>query len=175
MSKQFNNFEQRAGGGYGGDVNKKSVFTIVSDEDLFKPYSIEGFFEDKGVVRSELICDIGKNNVKELALRLARGDENANDKPLKVNQLRKFYDSYVRIIRANIPDDEKKVQLLMFSANARYSGNSMRLKLLRLFIEQRIKYVLQAPESQFNKTCEAFKLHFEALVAYFPKKEKEEA
>ncbi|MCC6548473.1 MAG: type III-A CRISPR-associated protein Csm2 [Ignavibacteriaceae bacterium] len=171
MSKQYQvNRPQSGGGSLKGKEGPK-----ISDEDLFKQYSIEGFFDSRNVIRTELICDMGDNNVKDLAVRLANGDVAAGDKKLKVNQLRKFYDSYVRIIRADIPEDQMKVQLLMFSANAQYSGDRLKLRLFKLFIKQRVGFVIQSSDDLFKKACDAFKLHFEALVAYFPKNEKEEA
>ncbi|GMU87662.1 MAG: hypothetical protein AMXMBFR48_29030 [Ignavibacteriales bacterium] len=171
MSKDYQSNRPQGGGG----SFKKKDAPKISDEDLFKPYSIEGFFNSRNVIKTELICDMGDNNVKDLAVRLANGDESAGDKKLKVNQLRKFYDSYVRIIRVDIPDDQKKVQMLMFSANAQYSGDRLKLRLFKLFIKQRVGFVIQSSDDLFTKACEAFKLHFEALVAYFPKNEKEEA
>ncbi|MBV6512013.1 MAG: hypothetical protein FMNOHCHN_01502 [Ignavibacteriaceae bacterium] len=141
----------------------------VTDEQLIKGYSISTFFDANGTIRPELISDAGPGNVKELSKRLAAGQREAGDSALNASQLRKFYDSFLRIENSKLEPPEKKVQLLMLKANAQYAGQRLKTRLFNLFLDDRIKLVLQADDDSFKKTLYAFRLHFQALVAYFPK------
>jgi len=118
------------------------------------------FFID-GKINPSLINDSGDYNVSDLA-----ADLKARSK-LNSNQLRKFYDSFLRIYNSNIDDEAKKVQLLVMKANVEYSAGRLKIFEFANFIKDRVNTVIKQNEN-FNKYMETFKIHFEALVAYFP-------
>ncbi len=175
MSKQFNNYQQRGGGGYGGGALRQPEAPKVSDAELLGEFSIKGFFEANGQIKAPLISDTGTGNVKQLADRLAAGKKEAGDAALNPHQLRRFYDAFVliesvhRMNRSKTAENETKVQLLMLKANAHYAGQRLKTRMFNLFMEERISLVLNAKGVQFNESMRVFKLHFGALVAYFPK------
>jgi CRISPR type III-A-associated protein Csm2 len=175
MSKQFNNYQQRGGGGYGGGAPRQPEAPRLSDSELLGEFSINGFFETDGQIKAPLISDTGRGNVRQLADRLAAGKKDAGDAALNPHQLRKFYDAFSllesvhRMNRSKTAENEAKVQLLMLKANAHYAGQRLKTRLFNLFIEERISLVLNANGDQFNESMKVFKLHFGALVAYFPK------
>lgn len=116
------------------------------------------FFID-GKINTVLINDQGKGNVAVLATDL-------KNTKLNINQLRKFYDSFLRIYNSNISNDEKKVQLLLMKAGVEYAANKLNINDFANFIKDRINTVIRE-EDDFQKYMDAFKMHFEALVAYF--------
>lgn len=120
------------------------------------------FFID-GKLNPSLIDDSGNDNVALLAMNLK------NNSKLNSNQLRKYYDSFVRIYNSNLKMDEKKVQLLVLKANVEYAAGRLKIFEFANFIKDRVNIVLKR-ENDFNEYMDALKLHFEALVAYFPKK-----
>lgn len=118
------------------------------------------FVENK--INPALISDSGKDNVAGIAMDLKQNSK------LNSNQLRKFYDSFLRIFNSKLSDDEKKVQLLMLKANSEYAAGRLKTKSFADFLNDRINLVLKQ-EQDFKKYLDALKIHFEALVAYFPK------
>jgi CRISPR type III-A-associated protein Csm2 len=109
-----------------------------------------------------LINDTGDNNVAKIAFFLKKNSK------LNINQLRKFYDSFVRIYDSTADDKTKKVQLLMLKANVEYSAGRLKIHEFADFFKDRINTVLKQ-EEKFTEYMRAMKMHFEALVAYFPK------
>jgi len=109
-----------------------------------------------------LIDDNGPNNVASLAFNLK------NSSKLNSNQLRKFYDSFLRIYNSNLENDEKKVQLIVLKANVQYAAGRLKTQPFAEFLSDRINVVLKQ-EKDFKQYIEILKLHLEALVAYFPK------
>lgn len=109
-----------------------------------------------------LISDIGEHNVAAIASDLKQNSR------LNSNQLRKFYDSFLRIYNANVDINTKKVQLLMLKANAEYAAGRLKTKPFAEFLKDRINTVLKQ-DQDFDQYIKALKLHLEALVAYFPK------
>jgi len=140
---------------------------------------IADFFDNDGKLLTPLISDEGKNNLKQLIYLLTeqvRIQDNRNPRKkikindsLKGNQLRKFYDSFNRIYNSKIDEDQKKVQLLMLKSNGEYSANRLKIKRFEIFLSNRINIVLKKSGKDFERYIEALKLHFEALVGYFPK------
>ncbi len=120
------------------------------------------FFID-GKLNKALINDEGTNNVAAIAKFLKERSK------LNINQLRKFYDSFVRIHNSTVDSETKKVQLLMLKANVEYSANRLKIQEFSNFFKNRINIVLKQTED-FQKYMNALKMHFEALVAYFPKR-----
>lgn len=118
------------------------------------------FIKDK--MNTALIDDTSEDNIKSIA------SDFKNSTKLNSNQLRKFYDSFLRIYNSNLSIDEKKVQLLVLKANAEYAAGRLKIRPFAEFINDRVNTVLQR-DDDFNKYMDALKLHFEALVAYFPK------
>lgn len=140
---------------------------------------ITDFFDSNGQLLTPLISDDGDNNLKELIFLLTeqvkipdrrnpRKMNKINDS-LKGNQLRKFYDSFNRVFNSKIDEGQKKVQLLMLKSNGEYSANRLKIKRFEIFLSNRINIVLKKSGKDFEKYMEALKLHFEALVGYFPK------
>jgi len=148
-------------------------------DDLLKTNQIEisDFFENNQLKQS-LINDVGQGNIKDLivllrerveAQRSARGRAERLNDGININQVRKFYDNFLRIYHAKISENEKKIQLLMLKSNAEYSANRLKTKRFEIFLSNRINIVLKRNGEEFLKYLNAFKLHFEALVGYFPK------
>lgn len=132
---------------------------------------IKSFFDSNGELLPNLISDSGSGNIKELIEFLNqknKANENRNEK-LNINQLRKFYDTFLKIYNTKIEEKEKKIQLLMLKANAEYSAKRLNTNRFKEFLSNRINIVVAQNEEEFNKSLKAFKLHFEALVAYYPK------
>lgn len=136
------------------------------------------FNEESKTIRKELISDYGSKNIMKLIFLLTEkfkfyDKEKRKEikvEPLKRNQLRKFYDSFLRIYDARIEEEEqKKVLLLMLKANGEYSANRLNIRRFEIFLSNRINIVLKKEGKEFEKYMDALKLHFEALVGYFPK------
>ncbi|MBI9072359.1 MAG: type III-A CRISPR-associated protein Csm2 [Melioribacteraceae bacterium] len=137
---------------------------------------VEDFFFNN-TIKSGLLSDIGENNLKDLIELLSEDVRNPNgkgfsSKKLQSSQLRKFYDGFLRVFNARgMSEDQKKVELLMLKANVEYSANRSAIKTKRfaIFLNNRINLVLSKNGDGFNKYLNALKLHFEALVGYYPK------
>lgn len=146
---------------------------------------INDFFEGNQI-KKELISDIGNNNVKELGKLLyenveiedEQNDRKGKKKKIKINsqltnnQIRKYYDWFLKIYNSTVEEEVKKIQLLMLKANSEYSAERNGTHRFKLFIKNRINIVLSKSGSEFQKYLEAFKLHFEALVGYYPRKQE---
>jgi len=140
---------------------------------------ITDFFDNTGKLLIPLISDTGNKNLKQLISLLIEQvkikDRRNPTKTIKINetlkgnQLRKFYDSFNHIYNSKIEEQQKKVQLLMLKSNAEYSANRLTIKRFGIFLKNRINIVLKKEGAEFEKYMEALKLHFEALVGYFPK------
>lgn len=143
---------------------------------------IDGFFDENKQLKPELISDIGENNVLTLSKLLKESyeeefiDKRTNRKKknkvfdkVNINQLRKFYDTFLKIYYSQSDENTKKVQLLMFKAQAEYAD--IRLKITRFcyWVDNRVKIVISKNGDDFKRHLEAFKLHFEALIGYFSK------
>lgn len=115
-----------------------------------------------GKINPSLINDEGQDNVAVLASYFK------DHSSLKSNQLRKFYDSFMRIYNSSIDDESKKVQLLIMKANVEYAAKRLKIIEFANFIKDRVNNVLKQNED-FKEYMDVFKLHFEALVAYFPR------
>ncbi len=128
---------------------------------------IETFFDSEGNLLPQLISDTGDGNIRDLIEYIR--DPNARNKMLNINQLRKFYDSFLKIYNTKVGEKEKKIQLLMLKANAEYSAKRLSTHRFKDFLKNRINIVIAQEGPAFDKYLRAFKLHFEALVAYYPK------
>lgn len=150
-----------------------------------KDIVISDFFE-RGVLDKRLIYDEGgQNNVKKLgelfteSLEKEIVDDRGRKKkikinaPLTVNQIRKYYDSFLKIYYSQVDEDTKKIQLLMLKANSEYSSERLSTFRFGIFMNNRINIVIKKSGEEFQKYLDAFKLHFEALVGYYPKDKKE--
>lgn len=146
---------------------------------------IKDFF-DGNQIKKELISDIGNNNVKELGKILSENFEletneyykKGKKKKIKVNaqltnnQIRKYYDSFLKIYYSKVDPDVKKIQLLMLKANSEYSAERNGTYRFGIFLNNRLSIVISKPNEEFEKYLDAFKLHFEALVGYYPRKQE---
>lgn len=151
---------------------------------------IDDFFDnDNKLFRALIYDEKGTYNVKKLGMILQEEleeeyiDKKTNrtkskkyHKPFTINQLRKYYDSFLKIYYAQIPEDNKKIQLLMLKANAEYSAERNDHRRFSMFFNNRVNIVIKKSGEDFQRYLDAFKLHFEALVGYYPrdKKEKED-
>ncbi len=132
---------------------------------------IKTFFDSNGNLLPQLISDNGSGNVKEIIdyIREEIRDRNNRNEKLNINQLRKFYDTFLKIYNTKVDEKEKKIQLIMLKANAEYSAKRLHTNRFKEFLSNRINLVVTQNGENFNKYLKAFKLHFEALVAYYPK------
>lgn len=147
-------------------------------EALLKPneFKIQSYYIDKSINPS-LISIEGSKNIKELITYLTESVRDTADqkrpktinKALSINQLRKFYDSFLKIYNNKSTENEKKVQLLMLNANAEYSAKRLETNRFKIILDNRIKIIISKTDEEFIDNLKAFKLHFEALVAYYPK------
>lgn len=151
-----NNFSNKSpNNSYKGPGN-----TQLPDE--FKEFEITDFFEGE-ILKKELINNIGNHNVAELAKLLA-------DRKVTINQIRKHYDSFLSIYNTRLTEEQKKIKLIMLKANVTYNANRNKQFILGKFIDNRFNIIIKKDNTLFNKYLDAFKLQFEALVGYFPKK-----
>lgn len=147
---------------------------------------INSFFDSNGNIKKELINDTGQNNVKEIGKLLTqklteeffdrrsnRTKEKKVNLELNINQLRKYYDSFLRIYNSKVTETEKKIQLLMLKGNVEYSVGRLTIKRFGIFMENRINLIVNETGENFTKSLNAFKLNFEALVGYFPRSKDE--
>lgn len=148
-------------------------------DELLKPdeFKIDSFYRDT-IIHPSLITNDGEKNIADLIKYLIEPidyfDEHKRkkvylNKALTINQLRKFYDSFLKIYNIKSDKNEKKIQLLMLKANADYSAKRLVTNRFKVFLANRIDLIVKESGESFKKNLNAFKLHFEALVAYYPK------
>lgn len=130
---------------------------------------ITSLIDENGNVLKNLVSDLGDNNVKSLAELLSSKTVDKSRKPIEKNQLRKFYDSFLKIYNNRSSDDSKKIQLLMLKAQAEYSEKRLYISDFKDFFSNRVELVVRSEGDSFRNNLNALKLHFEALVGYFPK------
>lgn len=142
-------------------------------------FKILTFFQgNTDIIDPALISNLGDKNITDLINYLIKEEKIYDpqkrkeifiNKLLTINQLRKFYDTFLKIYNTKIDEKEKKIQLIMLKANAEYSAKRLTTNRFKEFISNRISLVVAQNGEDFNKYLKAFKLHFEALVAYYPK------
>lgn len=148
-------------------------------DELLNPdeFKIDSYFSGE-TINDALITNDGEKNINNLIEYLIepldyfdeRRKKNIQlNKPLTLNQLRKFYDAFLKIYNTKSDEKEKKIQLLMLKANAEYSAKRLFTNRFKIFLANRIDLVVKKSGKDFKKNLDAFKLHFEALVAYYPK------
>jgi len=132
---------------------------------------ISSFFDSNGQLLANLITDSGKSNIKYVIdfLNQQIKEKDYRNSKLNSNQLRKFYDTFLKVYNNQAGENEKKVQLLMLKANAEYSAKRLNTNRFKEFLANRINIVVSKTGEDFIKNLKALKLHFEALVAYYPK------
>lgn len=148
-----------------------------------KELLIQDFFDKDKKLIKELIYDEGLINVKNLGAvlqdELDYPPEPNRRKPKKyhkeftINQLRKYYDSFLKIYYSQVTEDVKKIQLLMLKANSEYSAERNDHRRFGMFFDNRVNIVIKKSGDEFIKYLDAFKLHFEALVGYYPREKKD--
>jgi CRISPR type III-A-associated protein Csm2 len=134
--------------------------------------NITSFFDSNGNILFSLLSKQGDNNIEDiisyLTLVITQKDKR-NDK-LNINQLRKFYDTFLKIFNNHSEDEKKKkIRLLMLKANVEYSAKRLNTNHFRNYISNIIDIVISKEGDDFNSNLKALKLHLEALVAYYPK------
>ncbi len=160
---QYNNQQQNQGQRRPQPNNQNP--TVQFSE---KDFEINNFLSDSGLIDLKLISGTGKGNVKDLAKFLST--DTLGSKKINTNQLRKFYDDFINIYNNLLSYQEKKVQLIMLKAHAEYSSKRLKCDNFNKIFQNRIDVLVNFDnESDFMKNLDAFKLHFEALIGYFPK------
>jgi len=133
-------------------------------------YNITAFLNNEGNIIKSIISDEGENNIKSMAEDLSiNNPNNRDDKAINVNQLRKFYDNFLKIYYTESEENIKKVQLLMLKAQVQYAVKRLKIERFGKFLQSRINLIVKKNNEEFIKNLDAFKLNFEALVGYFPK------
>ncbi len=130
-------------------------------------FDVDRLIDDNGLVLKKLISDMGENTVKDLAEKLSKDD--VQSKKITINQVRKYYDNFLKIYHNKSSIEEKKIQLIMLKAQVEYSVKRLKIINFGKFFSNRIAIIVQSDDELFQKNLDAFKLHFEALVGYFPK------
>lgn len=132
---------------------------------------ISTFFDSNGQILANLITDSGKSNIRDVIdfLNQQIKEKDYRNSKLNNNQLRKFYDTFLKVYNNQARENEKKVQLLMLKANAEYSAKRLNTNRFKEFLANRINIVVSKTGEDFTKNLKALKIHFEALVAYYPK------
>ncbi|NWF89081.1 MAG: type III-A CRISPR-associated protein Csm2 [Ignavibacteriaceae bacterium] len=132
---------------------------------------ISSFFDSNGQLLTNLITDDGKSNIKDVIdfLNQPIKERDYRNSKLNINQLRKFYDTFLKVYNNKVEENEKKIQLLMLKANAEYSAKRLNTNRFKEFLTNRINLVVSKSGEDFTKNLKALKLHLEALVAYYPK------
>jgi CRISPR type III-A-associated protein Csm2 len=132
---------------------------------------ISSFFDSNGQILANLITDSGKSNIRDVIdfLNKPINEKDYRNSKLNNNQLRKFYDTFLKVYNNQARENEKKVQLLMLKANAEYSAKRLNTNRFKEFLANRINIVVSKTGEDFTKNLKALKIHFEALVAYYPK------
>jgi CRISPR type III-A-associated protein Csm2 len=137
--------------------------------------TFNGFYNASGMIEEKHIVLEGNNALDSVISYIVK-DVKANpnqreerNSALNINQLRKFYDSFLKIFNNHQKYDEKKIELLMLKANVEYSAKRLNTNHFKNFFGSRIDFVVKQNEKDFEKNLKAFKLNLEALVAYFPK------
>ena len=160
---QYNNQQQNQGQRR-PQQNNQNPSPQISEKD----FEIQNFLSDSGLIDLKLISGNGKGNVKDLATFLST--DTKDSKKINTNQLRKFYDDFINIYNNLLSYQEKKVQLIMLKAHAEYSSKRLKCDNFNKIFQNRINVLVKFDnETDFMKNLDAFKLHFEALIGYFPK------
>lgn len=147
--------------------------------------TIDSYFNSENELKHELVINVGEGGIGEIIkylldpVKKETVDRNRNrnrkktirlNNPLTLNQLRKYYDSFLKIYNNSCLEEEKKIQLIMLRANSEYSATRLKAYRFSIFLCNRIDIVLNKNGAEFRKNLKALKLHLEALVAYYPKK-----
>lgn len=140
---------------------------------------IQDFFKNDSI-HYYLISDLpdgNHKNVEEVGVYLSSNGrlvipagKTFNDKPLSINQLRKYYYKFQQIFEQKVDNNQKRISLLMLKANIEYSAKRLDIRRFAILMHNRIDLVVKSPEAEFIKNLEAFNRNFEALVAYYPTK-----
>ena len=132
---------------------------------------IQQLTDSEGKVLSNLISDQGAGNIKEIIdfIREESRDRASRNSKLNINQLRKFYDTFLKVANNSATSKEKRIQLLMIKANAEYAAKRLHTNRFKEFLGNRIDIVVKQNDQNFINNLRALKLHLEALVAYYPK------
>lgn len=157
----------------GENSNTASECSELSETDL----QINSLLE-KGSIPSHLISNISydkKKSVDCLGKILAKkgrkkfpGEKKA-DNALTITQVRNFYHSFQQIYDRKLETREAKISLLMLKANIEYTARRKCLRRFAIMMHSRIDILVKCDDADFSANLEAFKLHFEAFVAYFPR------
>lgn len=128
--------------------------------------SIELLNKDGSI--NESLLGQGAIDTVESLMKSKKENNKVTEAPVSSNNLRKFYDQFLKIYDSRAGLHEKRVMLLMMKAHTHYSVKRLKYVQLDNFIKDRIDNVLSSTtEDDFKKRLKAFKLNFEAVVGYF--------
>lgn len=155
-------------------TTKKSSSSEISETDL----KIGGFFCEDGSIPNYFISNLDNENhksVKVLGEILSKkgikpfaGEKKADD-ALTITQVRNFYHYFQQIYDRKLEPKQTKIALLMMKSNIEYTARRKHLRRFATMMHSRIEILVKSDDAVFNANLEAFKLHFEAFVAYFPR------
>lgn len=126
-------------------------------------FDIPALIDKNGNVLPNLIGEEGNNNAKDLAYKLSKSDG------VSINQIRKFYDNFLKIYFSRLSIDAKKVQLIMMKAQLEYAQSRLKMQNFTNLINNGLSLVIKSDDNNFQDNIHAMKLHFESIVGYFPK------
>lgn len=128
---------------------------------------------EDGSVYEKLLSDEALESVELIS---KKKKESRNGKEVTVedavtsNNLRKFYDQFLKIYDSKADHKTKRIMLLILKAHTHYSVRRLKYVQFNKFISDRIDAVLSSnDEKDFNNKLKAFKLNFEVVVGYFKK------
>ncbi len=126
--------------------------------------------DNEGRVLESLIGESALKQAEELQERSKNKEGREFRKGVSSNNLRKFYDQFLKIYDSRVDSGSKRVMLLMMKAHIHYSSGRLNYRKFNQFISERIDAVLSSQtDKDFANLLKAFKLNFEAVVGYFPK------
>lgn len=124
---------------------------------------------EDGSVREELLSKEA-DEVVELISKNVKQNNRTLEAGVTSNNLRKFYDQFLKIYNSQTDYKSKRIMLLIMKAHTHYSVKRLKYIQFDKFISERIDEVLNSnSELIFNQKLKAFKLNFEVVVGYFKK------
>jgi CRISPR type III-A-associated protein Csm2 len=128
---------------------------------------------EDGTVYENLLSDDALKSVEIISKKKTEnrdGREVTVEDAVTSNNLRKFYDQFLKIYDSKADYKAKRIMLLIMKAHTHYSVRRLKYVQFNNFISERIDAVLSSSnENDFNNKLKAFKLNFEVVVGYFKK------
>ncbi len=128
-------------------------------------YNFE-FFEEDGSVKLKWVYNSAEKFSNDLSKFVKKQRWN-DERPLSSNQLRNFYNEFLRIRDLPSDDKSKLVQIKLLVAKVKYKKTNSPRDMKQIFVDFITELVEQIGDSieKFNNSC----LIMEAVVGFFPK------